>query len=69
MKSIKKGTAIGKTKMEEGFVITSINGIEIASIEQLSRVLGRLEGTVRLEGFYPGHEGTYTYPLTLGEDQ
>jgi serine protease Do len=65
VKSITKGTPIGKTRMEEGFVITSINGVEITSIEQLARVLGRLEGTVRLEGFYPGYEGNYTYPLSL----
>ncbi len=65
VKSITKGTPIGKTRMEEGFVITSVNGVEITSIEQLARVLGRLEGTVRLEGFYPGYEGNYTYPLSL----
>lgn len=66
VKSITKGTPIGKTRMEEGFVITSVNGVDIVSIEQLSRVLARVEGSsVRLEGFYPGYEGNYTYPLTL----
>jgi serine protease Do len=68
VKKINKGTPIGKTRMEEGFVITSVNGIDIVSIEQLARVLARADGTsVRLEGFYPGYEGNYTYPLTLEE--
>ena len=68
VKKINKNTPIGKTRMEEGFVITSVNGIDIVSIEQLARVLARVDGTsVRLEGFYPGYEGNYTYPLTLEE--
>ncbi len=67
VKSIAKGTPIGKTRMEEGFVITGVNGVEITSVEQLARVLPRMEGTIRLEGFYPGYDGTYTYPLSLDE--
>ena len=67
VKSITKDTPLGRTRMEEGFVITSVDGTEIVSIEQLARVLARSEGTVRLEGFYPGYEGNYTYPLNLDE--
>jgi serine protease Do len=68
VKSITKQSPIGKTRMEEGFVITSVNGTDIISIEQLSRLLGRVEGTVRLEGIYPGSDGMYTYPLSLDEE-
>lgn len=68
VKSITKQTPIGRTRMEEGFVITSINGTDITSIEQLSRILGRVEGTVRLEGIYPGSDGMYTYPLSLDDE-
>ena len=67
VKSISKDTPLGRTRMEEGFVITSVDGTDITSIEQLARVLARSEGTVRLEGFYPGYEGNYTYPLNLDE--
>ena len=67
VKSITKKTPIGNTRMEEGFVITSVNGTSVTSIEQLARVLARAEGSVRLEGFYPGYQGNYTYPLTLEE--
>ncbi len=68
VKSIAKNTPIGRTRMEEGFIITSVNGVEITSVDQLARLLGRVEGTVRLEGIYPGSDGTYTYPLSLDEE-
>jgi serine protease Do len=68
VKTITKNTPIGKTRMQEGFIITSVNGTDIISVEQLSRVLARAEGTVRLEGIYPGSDGGYTYPLNLGDD-
>jgi serine protease Do len=63
-----KETPIGRTRIQEGFIITSVNGTEIASIEQLSRVIARTEGNIRLEGIYPGYDGTYTYPLNMDED-
>jgi len=68
VKSITKDTPIGKTRMQEGFVITSVNGTDISSVEQLSRLLARSEGTVRLEGIYPGSDGGYTYPLSLDDE-
>jgi serine protease Do len=67
VKSIKKDGPIGRTRIETGFIITSVNGVDITSVEQLSRVLARIDGTFRLEGMYPGSDGTYTYPLTLEE--
>lgn len=67
VKSIGSNSPLAKTRMQEGFVITSVNGVEINSIEQLARILGRADGTVRLEGMYPGYDGTYTYPLNLEE--
>ena len=65
VKKIKEGGKLSETKMDEGFVITSVNGKSIKSIEELSRVLNSALGTVKLEGFYPGFRGSYTYPLDL----
>lgn len=62
---IAEGGAIGRTRMQPGFVITSVNGQDIASLEELSKVLGNINGPVRIEGIYPGYDGTYTYPLNL----
>jgi Do/DeqQ family serine protease len=65
VKKIREGGKLSETKMDEGFVITSINGRAIKSIDELSKVLNSAVGTVKLEGFYPGFRGSYTYPLDL----
>ena len=58
-----------KSRMQDGFVIISVNGSEIKSLEELKEILAKIKsGVVRLEGFYPGFEGSYTYPLNLSED-
>jgi len=56
-----------RTRMQQGFVITSINGQSVNNLESLSSALGSAQGIVRLEGIYPGYEGTYAYPLNLDE--
>jgi len=67
VKKIREGGKLSQTKMDEGFVITSVNGRSIKSIEELSRILNSAVGTVKLEGFYPGFRGNYTYPLDLAD--
>lgn len=54
-----------KTRMQEGFVITSVDGQDVNTVEDLKSILNKNQGTVRLEGIYPGYEGTYGYPLNL----
>ena len=68
VKKIREGGKLSETKMDEGFVITSVNGRSVKSVEDFSKLLDNLLGTVRLEGFDPGFRGTYTYPLTLNND-
>lgn len=59
--------AISKTKMQDGFVITSVNGTVIKNTEDLRLALEKYKGSnVKLEGMYPGYEGSYGYPLNLG---
>jgi Do/DeqQ family serine protease len=65
VKKIREGGKLSETKMDEGFVITSVNGSTIKSIDELSKILNSAVGTVKLEGFYPGFRGSYTYPLDL----
>jgi len=58
-----------KSRMQDGFVIISLNGSEVKSLEALNEMLAKIKsGVVRLEGFYPGFEGSYTYPLNLSEE-
>jgi len=60
--------ALSKTKMQDGFVITSVNGIVVKNVDDLRAALEKNRGnTVKLEGVYPGYEGSYGYPLNLGE--
>ena len=62
----KLGTGLLKgTRMQEGFVITSIDGQAINNLEDLKSALGNAHGTVRIEGVYPGYEGNYGYPLNI----
>ena len=69
VKKIKAGGPFSKTRMQDGFIITSINGADIASIDELSAALRSLKGeTIQLEGFYPGYEGVYRYPLNIEEE-
>ena len=66
VKSIKKGGPISKTRMEEGFIITSVNGVDVRNVEELGKALYSARGTVKIEGMYPGSD-MYTYPLNLNE--
>jgi hypothetical protein len=51
--------------MQQGFVITGVNGQQVENLEALKSALGSAQGTVMLQGIYPGYEGTYAYPLNL----
>ncbi|HYH16390.1 MAG TPA: trypsin-like peptidase domain-containing protein [Flavisolibacter sp.] len=63
--SITEGGPIGRTRMQSGFIITSVNGQPVTSVEQLTKILANVGGPVKVEGIYPGYDGTYTYPLNL----
>lgn len=65
VRKINSGGALSRTRMGEGFVITSVNGEDVSTVEDLSRLLSNAQGSIRLEGIYPGYDGMYTYPLNL----
>jgi Do/DeqQ family serine protease len=71
VKKIKSGGPFSKTRMQDGFIITSVNGNDITSVEELSQAISSLRGesSIQLEGMYPGYEGIYRYPLNLGEEE
>jgi serine protease Do len=64
---INEGGAIGRTRMQLNFIITSVNGQDVTSLEELTKVLANVSGPVKVEGIYPGYDGTYTYPLNLDQ--
>ena len=67
VKKIKEGP-LSKTRMEEGFIITTVNGSDIKNSEELGQALGSGYGKVKLEGIYPGYNGVYTYTIDLGDE-
>ena len=68
VKSVGSGL-LSKTKMQDNFVIISVNGQPINTLDELRLALEKAKGyTVKLEGIYPGYEGSYGYPLNLGVD-
>ncbi len=65
----KLGTgALKNSRIQEGFIITSVNGQAVKSVDELKALLANASGTVKLEGIYPGYDETYGYPLNLGGD-
>jgi serine protease Do len=64
VKSINEGGLLGKTRMQKGFIITTVNGKDVKTIEDLAKALTSATGTVQLQGMYPGSD-MYTYPLNL----
>lgn len=57
-----------KTRMQEGFIITSVNDQEIKTVAELDKILSLNKGRkVKIEGVYPGFESTYPYPLDLSD--
>jgi len=66
VKSISEKGLFSNTRMEESFVILKVNGQEVHSVEEFRKVLDAAgDGSVKLEGVYPGYDGVFTYPLQL----
>jgi serine protease Do len=67
--SISDKGLFSKTRMEEGFVILKVNGQDVASVDQFRKIVEAAGGgSLKLEGVYPGFDGSYTYPLKLNEE-
>jgi S1-C subfamily serine protease len=70
VKRISKGGPLSRTRMQEDFIITSVNGVPVSNIEELSRAIASTRGeSLNLEGFYDGYEGLYRYPVTLTQEE
>jgi serine protease Do len=68
VKKIKQGGPLSNTRMDPGFIITSVNGTDIKNIEELAQLLGTGYDQLQLEGIYPGYNGVYTYKIDLDEE-
>ena len=68
VKKIKANGPLSKTRMEENFIITTVNGKDIKNAQELGQALGSGYGKIKLEGIYPGYNGVYTYQIDLGDE-
>ena len=64
---ISTGLIDEQTRMRDGFVILKLNGAEIKSVEELNTAIARSPKRIMLEGFYPGYDGVYQYPIEITE--
>ena len=65
VRKITEGGAISRTRMAEGFIITSVNDDDVTSVDELTKALSQAQGPVQLKGIYPDGGGMYTYPLNF----
>ena len=67
--SISEKGLFSKTRMEEGFVILKVNGQEVNTVEEFRKIVEQAgNGSLKLEGVYPGYDGSFTYPLKLNDE-
>ncbi len=67
----KKGStgALANSRIQEGFIITSVNGKAVKTVEDLVSALANVKGTAFFEGIYPGFpDEAYRYPVAITEE-
>jgi Do/DeqQ family serine protease len=62
------GGALKSSRIQEGFVITSINGQEVKTVEDFTTLMKSAKGTIYLDGIYPGFTESYRYPVKLDDE-
>ena len=68
VKSFAETSPFSKTRMEEGYVITRVNDKEVLTLEAFRSEIEKSSGNVKLDGVYPGFNGTFSYPLRLSAE-
>jgi S1-C subfamily serine protease len=67
--SISEKGLFSKTRMEESFIILKVNGQDVNTIEEFRKIVELAgNGSLKLEGVYPGYDGSFTYPLKLNDE-
>lgn len=66
VKKITGGALNDQTRMKDGFIILKVNEKDVKSVEEMKAAVGTNKN-ITLSGFYPGYDGVYEYPISLGE--
>lgn len=67
MSKISTGLIDEQTRMKDGFIILKANGMEVKTVEELMNNVSKSPKKLLLEGFYPGYDGMYQYPIEINE--
>ena len=65
VKKVNKGAIDDQTRMRDGFIIIKANNTEVKNIDDLNTIFSKSPKRIILEGFYPGYDGMYSYPIEL----
>lgn len=66
IKKINPNGLLSKTRIEQGFIIISVDGELIDNVDDLIKYFEDSKGnTIKLEGIYPNYDGIYAYPITI----
>jgi serine protease Do len=65
VKKIKDGALNEQTRMKDGFIILKVNDKDVRSIDEMKGIIGTNK-SITISGFYPGYDGMYEYPISLG---
>ncbi len=66
VKKINAGALSDQTRMRDGFIIIKVDGQNVKSVDEFKKLTGD-EKSITISGFYPGYDGLYDYPISLGD--
>jgi serine protease Do len=66
VKKINAGAFTDQTRMRDGFIIVKVNDTPVKNMDDLKSAIGTSK-TFTISGFYPGYDGMYDYPISLGD--
>jgi len=58
------GLIDAQTRMRDGFVILHVNDKAVNNTDELGAAIQQAGSNIKLDGFYPGFEGLYTYNIS-----
>ena len=67
VKKINEGVLNDQTRMKDGFIILKVNDKDVKSVEEMKAAVGTNKN-ITISGFYPGYDGIYEYPISLGDE-
>lgn len=67
VKKINEGALNDQTRMKDGFIILKVNDKDVKTVDEMKAAVGTNKN-ITISGFYPGYDGVYEYPISLGDN-